>query len=76
MSNQSASLRACRQCYGDGRCFHCSGEGFHLNKAENWGDECRSCRGNGRCVLCQGRGEVAYATDQLAFPSPAAPMVR
>ena len=76
MSNQPGSLRPCRQCYGDGRCFHCSGGGSDLNKAESWDGDCRSCQGTGRCVLCRGRGEVAYAADELAFPSSPAPLVR
>jgi hypothetical protein len=77
MSSQRGSLRPCRQCYGSGKCFHCSGGGFSMKEAGGWGEECRSCQGTGRCVLCGGRGEVAHPTDEVGFlPSKPAQLGR
>jgi hypothetical protein len=61
-------LRTCRQCYGTGDCFQCSGRGSF--SADLGGSSaCHSCGGSGRCILCSGRGEVAHPTDKV-LPRP------
>ena len=67
-SRDDDAIRACRQCYGSGECFHCSGRG--LIPADVGGDTaCHSCGGGGKCILCSGRGEVAHPTDKV-IPRP------
>lgn len=61
---QEDGLRACRQCYGSGECFHCSGRG-RIASDVGGSPSCHSCGGNGSCILCSGRGEVAQPTDQV-----------
>ncbi len=57
-------LRACRQCYGSGDCFQCSGRG-RIPADLGGHDRCPACGGGTRCILCSGRGEVAYPLDQV-----------
>ncbi len=61
-------LRACRQCYGSGECFHCSGQGLIASDLGGKTD-CVSCSGAGRCTICAGRGEVVQPIDQVVPPA-------
>ena len=67
-SSQNQAIRDCRQCYGSGECFQCSGDGSI--PAEVGGRAaCHSCGGGGKRILCSGRGEVTHPMDEV-FPGP------
>ena len=68
MGEKVVTIRDCRQCYGSGECFQCSGRG--AIPADIGGNEaCHSCGGGGRCILCSGRGEVAHGLEEVV-PAP------
>lgn len=48
----------CQDCFGDGFCINCGGEG------EIDGERCVSCNGNAECPFCEGEGKVKREQSQ------------
>ncbi|MGD8376929.1 MAG: hypothetical protein PVF68_12370 [Acidobacteriota bacterium] len=75
MKTGDGAVRDCRQCYGSGECFHCSGRGA-IPSDLGGRESCHSCGGGGKCILCSGRGEVAQPLDAFLPASRPLNLVR